>query len=259
MEGDTFSHFRLKKDMILVMGGTSEARDLVNDLDASNIVYTTVSRNQAHLARFHQLPRIHLVGPLDCAQLVATINNNGIKKLVDATHPFAVEASLNAIAACGECSIPYFRFERPRVNILSSDLIRIVPDFDEAVRLIQESPDTERMLLSIGVNHLAPFQKLIRDPAREVYCQVLDSPSSMELAQGYGFLPDRILTVQGVPQVDDIRRRLNQLHINMMVFKESGYRGGTNAKIKAGCETKTPMIIIDRPKVNYPAESFWPE
>jgi precorrin-6A/cobalt-precorrin-6A reductase len=40
--------------------------------------------------------------------------------------------------------------------------------------------------------------------------------------------------------------------LDLMVFKESGYQGGTDAKIEAGMMTDTQMILIDRPRINYP-------
>jgi precorrin-6A/cobalt-precorrin-6A reductase len=238
--------------MILVMGGTSEARDLIENLDNSQVVYTTITANTTHLSRFNKLPKIHLVGPLDSIQLVNIIKNYEIKYLIDATHPFAVNASSNAIDACNECRIPYFRLERPRVEIPASDLIRIVSDFNGAVRVIQELEGVQRILLSIGVKHLEYFLELFEDESREVYCQVLDVPESLEMARSYGIPLDRILTANGVPTVENIYRILQEFQLDLMVFKESGYQGGTDAKIEAGMMTNTRMISIDRPLINYP-------
>jgi precorrin-6A/cobalt-precorrin-6A reductase len=244
--------------MILVMGGTSEAREIVDSLDASQIVYTTVTKNSAHLAHFKRLPKIHLTGPLDRTQLVKAIKNNNIKKVIDATHPFAATASLNAIAACRECEIGYLRLERARVEIPMSDLIRTVSDFGEAVRVMRDTTGAKRIFLSIGVNNLGYFPEFIEDESREVYCQVLDIPESLETAKGYGVPLDRILASRGVPTMESIHRILAEFRPDLMVFKESGYQGGTDAKIEAGLITETPMIIIDRPQINYPA-LFEPE
>lgn len=238
--------------MILVMGGTSDARDLIERLDNSQIVYTTVTENNAHLSRFNKFPKIHLAGPLDGNQLVNVIKNYEIKKLIDATHPFAVNASLNAVDACRQCEIPYFRLERPRVKIPPTDLISIVPDFKGAIQVIKNFEGKKRILLSIGVKHLEYFQELINDETREIYCQVLDVPESLEMARKYGIPLDRILTADGVPTVENIHRILQEFQLDLMVFKESGKRGGTDAKIEAGMMTDTRMILIDRPKIEYP-------
>lgn len=240
--------------MIMVMGGTSEARDLVNHLDDSQVVYTTVTRNSTHLARFRHLPQVHLVGPLDRDQLSAAIRHNNIQKLIDATHPFAVRASLNAITACRECSIPYLRLERPPIKTPSSDLLRCVSNFDEAVKLIRDGdePKAKRILLAIGINYLEYFRELIQNPDHTVYCQILNSPASWEQAKKYGILPESILAVEGVPIMEEVCSRLDKLRVDLMVFKESGYQGGTDAKIKAGLLTRTPMILINRPQIDYP-------
>lgn len=238
--------------MILVMGGTSEARDLVERLDISKIVYATTTRNPAHLARFSQLPQVHLIGPMNRAQIVRVIENYDVEKLLDATHPYAVNASVNSIAACAECKIDYFRLERPRVNIPATELIRIISDFDRAARVIREMKDKKRVLLSIGVKHLGHFRELLDDAEYEVYCQVLDIPESLEMARICGIPLDRVLTSDGVPTMESVHRILMDFQLDLMVFKESGYRGGTDAKIEAGLITKTPMILIDRPHIDYP-------
>jgi precorrin-6A/cobalt-precorrin-6A reductase len=235
------------------MGGTSEARDLVEHLDVSKIVYATTTRNPAHLARFRLLPQVHLIGPMSCAQIVKVIKDYEIKRLVDATHPFAVNASINAIAACGECEIDYFRLERSRVDIPATELIRIISDFDRAARVIREMVDKKRVLLSIGVKHLGYFRELFEDPEYEVYCQVLDIPESLEMAGRCGIPLDRVLAADGVPTMENVHRILMDFQLDLMVFKESGYQGGTDAKIEAGMITKTPMILIDRPQISYPA------
>ncbi len=239
--------------MILVMGGTSEARDLVECLDVSKIVYATTTRNPAHLSRFRSFPQVHLIGPMNRAQIVRVIENYDVKKLLDATHPFAVNASANAIAACAECKIDYLRLERPRVEIPHTELIRIISSFDRAARVIREMVDKKRILLSIGVKHLRYFRELFEDPEYEVYCQVLDIPESLEMAGRCGIPLDRVLTADGVPTMENVHRILMDFQLDLMVFKESGYRGGTDAKIKAGMVTKTPMILIDRPQITYPA------
>ena len=234
------------------MGGTSEARDLVERLDVSNIVYATTTRNPAHLSRFRSLPQVHLIGPMDRAQIVRVVENYDIQKILDATHPFAVNASENAIAACAECGIDYFRLERPRVEVPATELIRIISSFDRVARIIREMVDKKRVLLSIGVKHLDYFRELIEDEEYEVYCQVLDIPESLEMAGRCGIELDRILTADGVPTMENVHRILMDFQLDLMVFKESGYRGGTDAKIEAGMVTKTPMILIDRPQINYP-------
>ncbi len=238
--------------MILVMGGTSEARDLVENFDISKIVYATTTRNPAHLARFRSLPQVHLIGPMNRAQIVRVVENYNIRKLLDATHPFAENASTNAIAACAECEIDYFRLERPRVEVPASELIRIVSSFDRAAELIREMEDKKRLLLSIGVKHLGYFRELFEDSEYEVYCQVLDIPKSLEMAERCGIPLDRVLTSDGVPTMENVHRILMDFQLDLMVFKESGYRGGTDAKIEAGMITKTPMVLVDRPQINYP-------
>ncbi len=65
------------------------------------------------------------------------IQEKGITVLIDATHPFAVEATKNAYEACREAGIDYFRFERKDSVISDHPLIHSVSSADDAVKKSQ--------------------------------------------------------------------------------------------------------------------------
>ncbi len=65
--------------------------------------------------------------------MVDFINKNSITKIIDATHPYAVEVSTNAIKASQITNIKYLRFERESlINDVDYENKYIVNDIDEA-------------------------------------------------------------------------------------------------------------------------------
>lgn len=97
---------------ILILGGTSDARELAERLTALGHDVTTslagrtakpaIPAGQLRVGRFGGIPG--LVGYLRAA---------GIERLVDATHPYAGLISVNAVRASQASGVPLVRYMRP--------------------------------------------------------------------------------------------------------------------------------------------------
>ncbi|OOL28152.1 cobalt-precorrin-6X reductase, partial [Rhodococcus rhodochrous] len=90
---------------VLILGGTGEARALATDLDTAGVAYLS---SLAGRVRNPRLPvgevRIGGFGGID--GLREYLRGNGIRRVVDATHPFAARISGNAAAACAAAGVP---------------------------------------------------------------------------------------------------------------------------------------------------------
>lgn len=53
-----------------------------------------------------------ITGKLTKEDMVRFIEKNNINKIIDATHPYAIEVSKNAIQCAKELNIDYLRYER---------------------------------------------------------------------------------------------------------------------------------------------------
>ena len=54
----------------------------------------------------------HNVGRLTASDITSIIIEKGFQAVVDASHPFAEEASKNALQGAKEANVPYIRYER---------------------------------------------------------------------------------------------------------------------------------------------------
>src|SRR3989338_4053192 len=100
--------------MILVMSGTADGRELVQELNrrGKKLLTTVATAYGSSLYEDMGLSELCVEGKLDKNGLVKFIEDNGIDTIIDATHPYAKEASKNAIAACQVKGIRYIRLER---------------------------------------------------------------------------------------------------------------------------------------------------
>lgn len=97
---------------ILILGGTGEARALAVRLVAlgHNVTTALAGRTRAPLAPAGRLR----VGPFGgVSGLADYLEETGVDRLVDATHPYAARIATHAVAAARETGVPLIRFVRP--------------------------------------------------------------------------------------------------------------------------------------------------
>ena len=116
---------------VLVLGGTSEARDLAGALSAEG---TRVISSLAGRVERPRLPagEVRVGGFGGPGALAAWLSENGIAAVVDATHPFAQRISESAATACSASGVPLLRLERPGWTQHSDDDWHWVGDTAEA-------------------------------------------------------------------------------------------------------------------------------
>ena len=100
---------------ILILGGTREGRDLAELLVAGghDVITSLAGRvtRPAHIAG-----EVRVGGFGGAEGLAAWLLDNGIERVVDATHPFAEKISANAVTACQRTGISLLRIARPAGN-----------------------------------------------------------------------------------------------------------------------------------------------
>ncbi len=98
--------------MILVLGGTSDSIGICNLLNQRQLDYT-VSVTTAYGEKLaKQCTDKVILKKLTLKDMVDYIKKNNVTKIIDSTHPYAVEVSTNAIEASQITNINYIRFER---------------------------------------------------------------------------------------------------------------------------------------------------
>ncbi len=247
--------------MILVMSGTEEGKEIVRRINDSgnNVVTTVVTDYGQEIYKKIGLGHLCIKGRLDVDGLSAFIREKNIGTLVDATHPYATQASLNAIKASVNNGIKYIRFQRSasvtgdgcggRVVLEHQASVHIVSDMDAAVEWIGES-DKERVLLTTGFSAAEKFSKLKDE--KEIYIRILPMAVHIEQCVKLGIKPSNILALQGPFSLEFNKAIYDQYKIDVVVTKDSGKTGGVPEKIQAASEAGIDIVIIKREEIDYP-------
>jgi precorrin-6A/cobalt-precorrin-6A reductase len=235
--------------MILILGGTTEGRQLAQLLHAKGhrLLFSTTTPLGNRLVSGSLEKRW---GALDEAGLTDLIAGRRISLVVDATHPFATCASRNAMIACGKLGVDYLRLERPSTPLPCSEFLYTADDFNAGAELAFGLG--KRVLLTIGSRNLPPFLSAANRYGGEVVVRVLPQAVTHCLALG---IPQRhIIAFQGVDSVAQNRAQLRHYGVSVLVCKDSGPEGGTPQKLAAATGLGLPAVVIRRPFINYPRQ-----
>jgi precorrin-6A/cobalt-precorrin-6A reductase len=236
--------------MILVMAGTSDARELAVKISQAGyeLLTTVVTDSGARSMEEAGLPV--LTGRLTAEAIAQLVKERGIRTIVDATHPFAEEASNNAIAAAQAAEVPYIRFERDRLTFEGNPLITYADDYEQAAQLAAERKGV--ILLTTGSKTLHIFAKrLLGLQSTTLVARMLPRKDNMEKCEELGLEQKNIIAMQG-PFSKELNKALYEHYrVTLMITKESGKVGAVDEKLESALEMGIETIVIGRPEVEY--------
>ena len=234
------------------MAGTSDAvriiSKLVDHLDLEVIATTTTSYG-GDLALSAGADEI-IVGRLGSQEIADILEVNKIDLLVDATHPYASEATLNAIKSVQKSGIEYIRFERPSITIPNNNKVFEVSSFEEAAKkawdMMEDNVNGKIMHLA-GVSTITHMIRKI--PPRLIVARVLPMVFSIKKCLELGIPSVNIIAMQGTFSKEFNKALMKEYAIELVITKESGETGGAPFKIDAAISLEIPIIIVKRPKI----------
>jgi precorrin-6x reductase len=229
--------------MILVLGGTSDARALADELRGAghDVLLSTVSDYGARLAAAAG-GKVRS-GALDEAELSRLVEDS--EAVVDATHPFAARISPAAAAACARSARPYLRFERPAA-VLGETVVRAADAADAARRAVELAGDGA-VLLTVGSKTVDLYVRAARAADVRLVARVLPSPESLAACAAAGLEPRDVIAMQGPTSAELDAALLHHLGATVLVTKESGDAGGLGEKLRAAELAGATAVVVERP------------
>lgn len=239
--------------MILVLAGTGDGRVLAERLVAEGyrVLASAATPYGGEILRsVHGLEVRE--GALDRGSLLSLVRERGVKGILDATHPFAVEITKLACDVARCCGISYLRWERkPHRVAAEHPLVHPVSSWEEAAQCLAQL-GVERVFLAVGVK---PLEFLVTHPllrSCHFIARVLPVPGSLETCCRLGLKPGQIVALQGAGTAKLNEALLDYFSAQAMVTKESGKEGGTAEKIASALARGIPVVLVRRPEAPVP-------
>ncbi|WP_147533614.1 precorrin-6A reductase [Bacillus marasmi] len=235
--------------MILVLAGTSDARELAIQIKAAGyaLLTTVVTENAAIELRNAGLDV--QVGRLTAEEMSRLLETKKIRAVVDASHPFAEEASRNAIKAAEQSRVPYIRYERESQSY-DYEKLTIVESYEAAAELAAQKQGV--VMLTTGSKTLQIFtEKLLGLEGVRLLARMLPRIDNLEKCEKLGFPQKNIIAIQGPFSKEFDKALYRQYGVTLMITKESGQVGSVDEKIAAAKELGIETIMIGRPAIQY--------
>jgi precorrin-6A/cobalt-precorrin-6A reductase len=220
--------------MVLILGGTAEARELAAALHAGGV--PAISSLAGRVAN----PRLPVgevrVGGFGGPEALAHwLGEHGIAAVVDATHPFAERISASAAEACARAGVELLRLQRPGWRERPGDRWHWVDDLEGAAAAVPALGT--RVLLTTGRQGLGAFAPV---DAAWFLVRCVDPPEP-PLPPRHELLLDRgPYTLAGELALLDAHR------IDLVVTKDSGGEH-TQPKLDAARERGLACVVVRRP------------
>jgi len=222
---------------LLILGGTTEASALARHIAGRRDLSPVLSL--AGRTRNPVTPPIpyRTGGFGGVGGLKAYLTETGTDAVIDATHPFAAQMSLNAAEACRELKLPLVQFTRAPWRPVEGDRWLPVPDMAAAARALGTIP--RRVLLTVGGLQLAAFAAA---PQHRYVIRTIDPPEAA------GALPDhRLILARGPFALADEVALMRDERIDVLVTKNSG-GNATEAKLEAARTLAIAVVMVERPE-----------
>jgi len=218
---------------ILILGGTGEARALAARLAPRHAVTLSLAgRTRAPAPQPAPTRTGGFGGPQGLARYLEA---EGIDTLIDATHPFARQISLNARAAAALAGTRLLALSRPPWTPVPGDRWTPVPDMAAAARALGETP--ARVFLAIGRQEASAFRAA---PRHRYLLRCIEPPPPDALPGA------EMITARGPFGEAEEHALLRRHRIEVLVAKNSG-GPASYPKLAAARALALPVILIDRP------------
>lgn len=223
---------------ILLFGGTTEGRLLAQEVSALGAEVTVSVATPLGAEELAGLEGAAVwVGRKTSAELIPLLAPFDL--CVDATHPYAVEATANIRAACEAAKIPLRRLLRPESR--AEDVVRVESCAQAAEFLAGVQGN---ILLATGAKELSAFAAI--EPGR-LFARVLPTHDGIAACEALDLPHSHILALQGPFSQKLNEAFLEQYHIGWLVTKDGGKAGGFGEKLAAAQRTGALLVLVGRP------------
>ena len=224
---------------LVIFSGTTEGREFSRAAAALGAAVTVCVATDLGAEEQGSAPGVMVhAGRLDADEMAALLRDAAL--CVDATHPYATEATHNIRAAAGMAGVEYHRLLRRASELPAGSVV--LPGAGEAAAYLADKAG--RILLTTGAKELPAFAAL--DPAR-LYPRVLPTLSGITACETAGVPHRNIIAMQGPFTLGLNVALMQQFEIDYLVTKDGGAQGGFAEKAEAAAQCGAQLIVLRRP------------
>ncbi len=227
---------------ILIFAGTSEGRMLIDFFSNHAISITACVATEYGEQLILKNEFVHVIPKrLNLGQMIDLMKDSSFEYVIDATHPYAREVSINISEACKKTKLAYFRIVR---SSNTHDDCVYVPSYEAAADYLNCTEGN--ILLTTGSKNIEIFTT-VSGYSDRLFPRILPMTDGIEKCLALGIKAKNIICMQG-PFSEEMNIAMSkQVGAKFIVTKDSGDSGGFPDKYHAAKKTGAALIVIGRP------------
>lgn len=227
---------------VIVFAGTTEGRILSEYISGRGIPVTASVATEYGKELLKERPNLCVrAGRMDALQMQDFFREKKPELVIDATHPYAVEATEQIRTACAREGVEYLRVARKTDH--AADAV-YVPSAQAAAEYLNRMKGN--ILLAIGSKELSEFTDALKEKQR-LYVRVLSLPEAVAECSRMGISGSHLYAMQGPFSEEMDIAMLHMVNAKWLVTKETGRAGGFEQKRLAAQKTGAGLIVIGKP------------
>lgn len=229
---------------LLVFGGTTEGRALAEFCAAHALTAVFCVTTDYGAALLPQSVTVR-TGRLTAEEMADLMRKIGTSLVIDATHPYAQEATRNIRTACEITGIPCLRLLRESVPVTGET----APDMPTLLERMSRHEGS--ILCTLGSKSI-PYLTQVRDFQQRLWLRLLPAETARRQCEALGFPAAHILWGKGPFTVEENIAHIRQSAATLLVTKESGTAGGYPEKIAAARSCSIAVLtLLRKPETGY--------
>ena len=215
---------------VVLFGGTDEGHKIADFLSEQKVSYVVCVATE-YGAELLDMKNVR-VGRMTAEEMADFFDENSVRLVIDATHPYAEFVTENIKKAC---KVKYIRVVREDVQADGTYFENI----KAAAKYLEKT--TGNILITTGSKEIAKFSVV----ADRAFARVLPSEESLELCKNAGFKMKNIICMQGPFSKAFNSALIRELDIRYLVTKCTGKNGGFTEKTEAAKENGVEILPVD--------------
>ncbi|MDC9598350.1 cobalt-precorrin-6A reductase [Xenorhabdus anantnagensis] len=243
----------MKRPLIHIFGGTSDARQICVMMDIAGIDYCLSVATPTGAQQATGIRGEIVIGRMEAEGMTEYLQKQEVRMVIDASHPYAERLSQNIVSACQTLSVPLIRYIRPSdIDAVEHPLIHKVATIEQACEVAANLGT--RILLTTGSKQLADYVTHLK--GKTVLARVLPTAEVLAMCESCGLSVDQIFALKGPFSADFNRAFYQYCQAEVMITKESGEQGGFKEKVEPCLSLGLPCIVLCRPRHQFEGEGI---
>ena len=228
---------------VIVFAGTTEGYSIAGFLKRHQVPSCICTATEYGASQIQEDSCIRVrSGRMNAQEMEVFLRGEKPLLVIDATHPYAEEATGNIRSACENAGISCLRVLREGGTV-PEDVICV----DSAAEAARYLSGTEgNILLTTGSKELKAFTE-IPGYTERIYARVLPLVPVLESCQSLGLTGGHLIGMQGPFSKEMNSATLRQYNCRYLVTKDTGKAGGFREKADAAHECNAVLVVIGRP------------